>query len=243
MQQQDGLGVRRALVDVVHAQPVGQRRRSAGRRGTRAGRRSASSGVRTHLHGAQCAAPLARGVPSLMDSWRDRGALRRGRRRCRPGRPVPRLRAGLPGRSRSRSSTPAHPGRATDAGAGILSPATSHETDAALWPFLRQAGAHYPALLRRMAERRRRRGRDRLRRLRAALARPARARGPWFAPFAEIALQRRARRGRRDHTRGGAPALPAARPGAPGAASPVVGTGRRARHGGRVAERRVGAVA
>ena len=42
------------------------------------------------------------------------------------------------------------PGRATDAGAGILSPLTGTETDAAFWPFLRQAGAHYPALLRRM---------------------------------------------------------------------------------------------
>src|SRR3984957_14865726 len=40
-----------------------------------------------------------------------------------------------------------HPGRATDAGAGILSPLTSTETEAALWPFLRQAGDHYPALL------------------------------------------------------------------------------------------------
>ncbi len=45
----------------------------------------------------------------------------------------------------------AYPGRATDAGAGILSPATSSETDRALWPFLRQAGAHYPALLARLA--------------------------------------------------------------------------------------------
>jgi D-amino-acid dehydrogenase len=44
-----------------------------------------------------------------------------------------------------------HAGRATDAGAGILSPATSHETDAELWPFLRQAGRHYPALLARLA--------------------------------------------------------------------------------------------
>ena len=44
-----------------------------------------------------------------------------------------------------------HPGRATDAGAGILSPVTSAETDAALWPFLRQAGTHYPALLARLA--------------------------------------------------------------------------------------------
>jgi D-amino-acid dehydrogenase len=43
-----------------------------------------------------------------------------------------------------------HPGRATDAGAGILSPLTSHEADDELWPFLRQGGAHYPALLQRM---------------------------------------------------------------------------------------------
>ena len=43
-----------------------------------------------------------------------------------------------------------HPGRATDAGAGILSPVTSHEADDELWPFLRQAGAHYPALLQRI---------------------------------------------------------------------------------------------
>lgn len=41
----------------------------------------------------------------------------------------------------------AHPGRATDAGAGILSPATSHDTDGALSPFLHQCGAHYPELL------------------------------------------------------------------------------------------------
>jgi glycine/D-amino acid oxidase-like deaminating enzyme len=44
----------------------------------------------------------------------------------------------------------AHPGRATDAGAGILSPVTNTEADQALWPFLRQCGAHYPALLARM---------------------------------------------------------------------------------------------
>jgi len=43
-----------------------------------------------------------------------------------------------------------HPGRATDAGAGILSPVTAMEAEGTLWPFLRQAGAHYPALLQRM---------------------------------------------------------------------------------------------
>ena len=84
----------------------------------------------------------------------------------------------------------AHPGRATDAGAGILSPATSMESDPALWPFLRQAGAHYPALLDRLAA-------D------GADTEPA-AYGTcgilsvglrahedgWFAPFAELALRR-----------------------------------------------------
>lgn len=44
----------------------------------------------------------------------------------------------------------AHPGRATDAGAGILSPATSHDTDAALSTFLHKCGAHYPELLHRL---------------------------------------------------------------------------------------------
>jgi D-amino-acid dehydrogenase len=44
----------------------------------------------------------------------------------------------------------AHPGRATDAGAGILSPATSTETDPDLWSFLRQSGVHYPPLLARL---------------------------------------------------------------------------------------------
>ena len=76
-----------------------------------------------------------------------------------------------------------HPGRATDAGAGILSPATSMETDEALWPFLRQAGAHYPALLQRMAVRRRRRRRDGLRPLRHALPRPAAERGRVVRPL------------------------------------------------------------
>ncbi len=46
----------------------------------------------------------------------------------------------------------AHRGRATDAGAGILSPATNAEADPALWPFVLQAGAHYPALLRRLTD-------------------------------------------------------------------------------------------
>jgi len=46
----------------------------------------------------------------------------------------------------------AHPGRATDAGAGILSPATSHDTDGSVWSFLQQCGAHYPQLLRRLQD-------------------------------------------------------------------------------------------
>jgi D-amino-acid dehydrogenase len=85
----------------------------------------------------------------------------------------------------------AHPGRATDAGAGILSPATSAEADAEVWPFLRQCGAHYPALLERLAAD----GAD----LEATgyqrcgilslVLRPNEE--EWFAPFAEL-VQRRA---------------------------------------------------
>ncbi len=44
-----------------------------------------------------------------------------------------------------------HKGRATDAGAGILSPATSVEADDESWPFLRACGRHYGALLERLA--------------------------------------------------------------------------------------------
>jgi D-amino-acid dehydrogenase len=43
------------------------------------------------------------------------------------------------------------PGRATAAGAGILSPVTSVEADPELWPFLQGCGAHYPGLLERLA--------------------------------------------------------------------------------------------
>jgi D-amino-acid dehydrogenase len=86
----------------------------------------------------------------------------------------------------------AHPGRATDAGAGILSPATSHEDDAALWPFLRGAGAHYPRLLERLDGD----GAD-------VTAAGYRACGllsvclrasedSWFSPFAEMTLRRAA---------------------------------------------------
>ncbi len=42
------------------------------------------------------------------------------------------------------------PGRATAAGAGILSPVTSMEGDPGLWPFLASCGAHYPDLLARL---------------------------------------------------------------------------------------------
>ena len=84
----------------------------------------------------------------------------------------------------------AHPGRATDAGAGILSPATSHEGDAALWPFLRRAGEHYPELLERLAA-------DGAEvsaagyRACGVLSLCLRAsEDAWFAPFAEMALRR-----------------------------------------------------
>ena len=84
----------------------------------------------------------------------------------------------------------AHPGRATDAGAGILSPATSHDTDGALWPFLHQCGLHYPQLLRRMAED----GADMAATgygVCGLLSLGLREHeDSWFSPFAEITLQR-----------------------------------------------------
>jgi D-amino-acid dehydrogenase len=46
----------------------------------------------------------------------------------------------------------AHPGRATDAGAGILSPDTSAAEETWWWDLARQAGAHYPALLARVRD-------------------------------------------------------------------------------------------
>ena len=83
-----------------------------------------------------------------------------------------------------------HPGRATDAGAGILSPDTSVESDPALWLFLRQAGAHYPDLLLRMQSD----GVDvagsgygRCGMLSVGLRAHE---DEWFAPFAELVLHR-----------------------------------------------------
>ena len=83
-----------------------------------------------------------------------------------------------------------HPGRATDAGAGILSPVTNMEADETLWLFARQAGAHYPDLLQRMASD----GVDvagtgygRCGMLSLGL-RPNE--DEWFAPFAELVLRR-----------------------------------------------------
>ncbi len=83
-----------------------------------------------------------------------------------------------------------HPGRATDAGAGILSPATSVVTEPELWPFLRGCGAHYPVLLERVV----RDGADASGAAYAAcgvLSLGLRAHeDEWFAPFAEVALRR-----------------------------------------------------
>jgi D-amino-acid dehydrogenase len=45
-----------------------------------------------------------------------------------------------------------HPGRATDAGAGILSPATTTEEDPEWWEMVQACGRHYPALLARVAD-------------------------------------------------------------------------------------------
>jgi D-amino-acid dehydrogenase len=86
----------------------------------------------------------------------------------------------------------AHPGRATDAGAGILSPVTNAEADAELWAFLLQCGAHYPALLERLAAD----GADpeatgyQRCGILSLVLRPSEE--EWFAPFAERVLRRAA---------------------------------------------------
>src|ERR1700722_15449654 len=83
-----------------------------------------------------------------------------------------------------------HPGRATDAGAGILSPLTGAEDDPALWPFLRQAGLHYPALLARLdsdGAAIEEAGYGRCGILSIGLRE---SEEQWFAPFAEVVLQR-----------------------------------------------------
>ena len=83
-----------------------------------------------------------------------------------------------------------HLGRATDAGAGILSPVTSMETDGALWLFARQAGAHYPALLQRIASDGvsvAGTGYGRCGMLSLGLRQNEEE---WFAPFAELVLRR-----------------------------------------------------
>jgi D-amino-acid dehydrogenase len=86
----------------------------------------------------------------------------------------------------------AYRGRATDAGAGILSPATSPEDDAALWPFLHHAGAHYPSLLARLeADGAPVEGAEY--RACGVLSVSLRAHeDPWFGPYAEMALRRSA---------------------------------------------------
>ena len=83
-----------------------------------------------------------------------------------------------------------HPGRATDAGAGILSPATSHENDPVLWPFLRQAGSHYPRLLERLAADGAEVTGARYRACGVLSLCVRSTEDAWFAPFAEMALRR-----------------------------------------------------
>ena len=83
-----------------------------------------------------------------------------------------------------------HRGRATDAGAGILSPVTGAEDDPELWPFLRRCSDHYPALLGRLAAD----GADTSTTgygVCGALRVGLRAHEDgWFAPYAEMALRR-----------------------------------------------------
>jgi D-amino-acid dehydrogenase len=81
-------------------------------------------------------------------------------------------------------------GRATDAGAGILSPATSMETDPELWRFLRQCGEHYPVLLERLAADGARVDGARYGRCGILSVVLRSHENEWFAPFAEMAMRR-----------------------------------------------------
>lgn len=83
-----------------------------------------------------------------------------------------------------------HPGRATDAGAGILSPATSHDTDGELSPFLHQCGLHYPELLRRLEEDGADRGATGYGVCGLLSLGLREHEDSWFAPFAELTLRR-----------------------------------------------------
>ncbi len=232
VQQQDGLGAGRPLVDVVHAQAVGQRRRSGGRRGIRGGRRSAPRVSRTSLHGAHSAAPLARGGgPGGL------GAM--SGERC----DVAVVGAGLVGLSLAYELAclgatvtvvdAGHPGRATDAGAGILSPATSAETDGRCgrscarpapttrrcWRRLGADGADVTAA-----------GYGRCGILSIGLRAHE---DEWFAPFAELVLRRSPGRGGRDHPGGGRALFPPLGPVHRVLHAPGLGPGRRPGHGGR----------
>jgi D-amino-acid dehydrogenase len=83
-----------------------------------------------------------------------------------------------------------HAGRATDAGAGILSPATSLEADGALWPFLRHCGEHYPLLLDRLAADGVAVSEARYGRCGSLSVILRGHENEWFAPFADMALRR-----------------------------------------------------
>ena len=209
--------------------------RSAGRRGSRAGRRSAPRvSARAPRRSVCRTAGTAGGGPDGL------GAM--SGERC----DVAVVGAGLVGLSLAYELAclgasvtvvdAGHPGRATDAGAGILSPVTSMETDerAVAVPAPGRRALPGPAA----AAGVRRRGRRRGRATAPAASSPsacAPSEDEWFAPFAEHGAPPLARRGRRDHAGGGRLALPAARAGAPRAARARFGPGRRPGHGGRAA--------
>ena len=196
--------------------------RSGVRRGSRAARRTGHRGCAPAPR-TKCD-PGGRGWPRWRRRRRSGGlgprerALRRRRRRGRPGRPVPGLRAGL-SRCFGHGGRRRAPGRATDAGAGILSPATSAEADDETWPFLAGVRCGTTGAARAVGRRRRRRGGTRIRASVALLALGLRAQrgASGSAATPSRSLQRGAGEVRDLAVRGGGP-VSAARPGPPGAA-------------------------
>ena len=133
---------------------------------------------------------------------RERGALRRGGRRRWPGGRHPGLRVGVPGVTVTVVDA-GHPGRATAAGPGCVRRSTIAEATPSLWPFLGQAGRHYPVLL--AAPGRRRGGRVEVRATADAESsrRPARPRGRVVRALRPVGARRVAGPGGRDYPRGG----------------------------------------
>ncbi len=212
MQQEHGLGARRALVDVVHPQPVGQRD-VARREGEPGQVVEALLGGAHHVHGrSSMPLPSVRYLPWRLPDGGTRRPSARSRARVTWPSSAPAWSAcpwptsWPPSAPPSPWSTPRTRAGPPTPGPGSSRPSPAPRRTPRSWPFLRQLRRALPGAA---ASASRAdgvdTGGDRLRR--AAASSPsacARTRTDWFAPFAELVLRRCAGRGGRDHAgRGG----------------------------------------